>query len=271
MTTPSNALNVTAAGLVKFDGTSAFTGQTVTQYNALVGGASNAISSIAPSATAGVPLISAGSSSNPAFGTAVVAGGGTGAVTLTGVLTGNGTSAVTANAVTQNGVLLGGATNAVASLGVATNGQLVIGSTATTPVLAALTEGTGVTITNGAGSITISASGAGFDWTDVTGSTQALAVSNGYITDNAGGVAYTLPATAALGDALKIVGKSGLATITPNANQQILIGSGSGAVGATGTAVSTNAGDCIQLICITAGASTVWRADSVIGTWTLTT
>jgi len=37
--------------------------------------------------------------------------------------------------------------------------------------------------------------------------------------------------------------KAGLATITPNANQQLLIGSASGTVGATGTAVSTNAGD----------------------------
>jgi hypothetical protein len=50
---------------------------------------------VAPSATSGVPLISKGSTTQPAFGTAVVAGGGTGATTLTGMVLGNGTSAFT--------------------------------------------------------------------------------------------------------------------------------------------------------------------------------
>ena len=111
----------------------------------------------------------------------------------------------------------------------------------------------------------------GFPWTDVTGATQTIAINNGYLTDRGGGVTYTLPATASIGDTFKIVGKLGLATITPNANQQLLIGSSSGAVGVTGTAVSNNVGDCITFVCITSGASTVWRADSVVGTWTLTT
>jgi hypothetical protein len=43
----------------------------------------------------------------------------------------------------------------------ATNGQLLVGSTGAAPVLAALTAGSGVTITNGAGSITIATSGGG--------------------------------------------------------------------------------------------------------------
>lgn len=76
--TPGNALDITAAGLVKFDGTATFSGVTVTQHDVLVGGSANAITSVAPSATSGVPLISQGASSDPAFGTAVVAGGGTG-------------------------------------------------------------------------------------------------------------------------------------------------------------------------------------------------
>lgn len=42
-----------------------------------------------------------------------------------------------------------------------TNGQLQIGSTGLNPVAATLTAGSGVTITNGAGSITIAASGSG--------------------------------------------------------------------------------------------------------------
>ncbi len=42
-----------------------------------------ALTSVTPSATSGVPMISQGSSSNPTFGTAVVAGGGTGVTSST--------------------------------------------------------------------------------------------------------------------------------------------------------------------------------------------
>lgn len=60
-----------------------------------------------------------------------------------------------------NGSLIlgrGGAGNALASLGSATNGQIPIGSTGADPVLATLTAGTGISITNAAGSITVSSS-----------------------------------------------------------------------------------------------------------------
>lgn len=50
----------------------------ITQHDVQVGGASNSLTQVSPSATSGVPLISNGSSSDPSFGTAVVAGGGTG-------------------------------------------------------------------------------------------------------------------------------------------------------------------------------------------------
>lgn len=70
--------------------------------------------------------------------------GGTGSTTLTshGVLLGNGTSPVTATAAP-------------------TNGQLVIGSTGNAPALATITAGTGITVTNGAGTISIASSGGG--------------------------------------------------------------------------------------------------------------
>jgi len=175
------------------------------------------------------------------------------------------------SSITDHSLIVGNATSALTVLGVATNGQLPIGSTGADPVLAALTAGTGISISNGAGSISIATTGGGFTWTDVTGATQTLAVQNGYLTDRGGGVTYTLPATASIGDTIKIVGKAGLAVITPNANQQILIGSATGLAGATGTATATNAGDCIELICTTGGASSVYRASSVVGTWTLVT
>lgn len=54
-----------------------------TQYNVQTGAASGALNDVAPSATSGVPLISQGSSAQPIFGTAVVAGGGTGVASFT--------------------------------------------------------------------------------------------------------------------------------------------------------------------------------------------
>ena len=72
----------TLTGILIGNGTSAVGVSTVTQYGTVIAGASNTVSSVAPSATAGVPLVSAGASSNPAYGTAVVGGGGTGVTSL---------------------------------------------------------------------------------------------------------------------------------------------------------------------------------------------
>jgi hypothetical protein len=83
MSNTANSLNIKAAGIPVFDGTATFTETTTTLHNVLVGAASNAITSVAPSATSGVPLISQGAAADPAFGTAVVAGGGTGVTTMT--------------------------------------------------------------------------------------------------------------------------------------------------------------------------------------------
>ncbi len=107
-TTPGNAINEVTTGICGFTGT-AFTGTPVTIHNILIGGAtSSAITQAAPSATSGIPVISQGSSSDPIFGTAVVAGGGTGQVTLTnhGVLVGAATSAISQTAAGSAGQVL---------------------------------------------------------------------------------------------------------------------------------------------------------------------
>ncbi|MFP3859268.1 MAG: hypothetical protein ACLFUW_00450 [Bacteroidales bacterium] len=62
---------------------------------------------------------------------------------------------------TDNSLQLGNASGSLSSLGVATDGQLPIGSTGSDPVLSTLTAGDNITITNGSGSITISADGGG--------------------------------------------------------------------------------------------------------------
>lgn len=110
----------------------------------------------------------------------------------------------------------------------------------------------------------------GMPWTDVTTATQALSVQNGYLTDRSAGVTYTLPATANLGDEIKIDGKLGLTTIAQNANQAIRMSSALSTTGVTGTVVGTNVGDCITLRCSTSGASTIWIAENFVGNWTVT-
>lgn len=120
----------TLTGVLIGNGTSAITASTVTQHDVLVGAASNAITSVAPSATSGVPLISQGASSDPAFGTAVVAGGGTGATTLT-----------------AHGVLLGEGTSAIVATAVGTNGQILVGASAADPGWVTPTAGTGLSVT----------------------------------------------------------------------------------------------------------------------------
>lgn len=94
MPTEANSINAATTGIVGNTGT-AFTGSPATQYNVQVGGAtSSALANVAPSATSGIPLVSAGSSANPSFTTAVVAGGGTGITSATayGVICGGTTS-----------------------------------------------------------------------------------------------------------------------------------------------------------------------------------
>lgn len=66
MPTTGNSLNISQVGLVNFDGTATFTGVTVTQHDVLIGGASNAITSVSPS-TAGFVLTSNGTSADPSF------------------------------------------------------------------------------------------------------------------------------------------------------------------------------------------------------------
>lgn len=57
--------------------------------------------------------------------------------------------------ITDHGILLGSGTGAITPLAVATNGQIPIGSTGSDPVLATLTGDNGITVTNGAGTITL--------------------------------------------------------------------------------------------------------------------
>ena len=259
---------LSGSGIASRTGSSTWGTSSVTQYNVLVGGASQAVSNVAPSATSGVPLISQGASSNPTFGTVAVAGGGTGATTLTGILTGNGTSAVSASTVTQYAVLVGGASNAVSEVGPLTNGQLIIGSTSNAPSAATLTAGTGISITNAAGSITINGIGGGVTWEVVTDASKSAVVNYGYITNRSGGVTVTLPDTAAVGSILRIAGMDGNWVIAQNAGETIYFGLQNTTTGTGGSLTATDNRDCVELVCTV--ANTDWVVISSVGNITVT-
>lgn len=67
-----------------------------------------------------------------------------------------GTGAVTE---TANSLLLGNGTSPISALGAATDGQIPIGRSGNSPLLASITAGSGISVTPGAGSITIAATG----------------------------------------------------------------------------------------------------------------
>lgn len=90
-----------------------------------------------------------------------------------------------------------------------------------------------------------------------------------YITDRAAGVSYLLPAASSVGDRIGVVGNTGTSTITQGAGQQICIGNLSTTLGVAGSLSSTNDGDCLEMICIASGASTIWRVISSMGNWSL--
>lgn len=153
-------------------------------------------------------------------------------------------------------------------LGPLTNGQLLIGSTGADPVPATLTAGPGITIANSAGGIIISGGGGGFGWTEVTGTSQAMAVNNGYIANNAGLVTLSLPASANIGDSMKIMGKgAGGWLIAQGAGQAVHLGSSVSTTGAGGSLASTNQYDVIEIVCIT--ANTEFSIAHVIGNITV--
>jgi hypothetical protein len=168
-----------------------------TAHNLLIGAGASAMTLLAPSATSGVPLISQGSSADPVYGTALVAGGGTGLVTTTAygliaggttatgnfqnvgtgasgtMLQGAGNAALPAwstatypSTTTINQLLYSSANNTITGLATANNAVLSTGGTGI-PVLST-TLPSGLTIPGYA------ASGANGDITSMTGLTGAL-------------------------------------------------------------------------------------------------
>lgn len=104
-------------------------------------------------------------------------------------------------------------------------------------------------------------------WVDQTSASVTMAVNTGYVADNAGLVTLTLPATAALGSRFQVVGKgAGGWTIAQASGQSIKFGT-STTTTTTGSLASTNANDCVELVCTT--ANTVFTVFSAQGNITV--
>lgn len=156
---------------------------------------------------------------------------------------------------TAHGILVGEGSSPVNPITL-TNGQLLIGSTGNDPTASTLTAGTGISISNASGSITINSIGGGTNWNVVTSSPQAMTSNNGYIANSASLVNLVLPTSSSVGDTLKIVGKgSGGWTITYTTSQYIVFGSSTTTI-SSGSLSSTNAKDNVYLVCTV--ANTEW-------------
>ncbi len=149
---------------------------------------------------------------------------------------------------TAHGILIGEGASAVNSI-VLTAGQVLIGTTASDPAGATLTAGAGISITSVSGSITITNTESGSSWSSVTTST-AMVANNGYFVGSVAPVAFTLPATAAIGDTFQVVGALGGWSIAQNSGQTITLGLGTTTTGAGGSLTSNDVtGDWIEIVC----------------------
>jgi hypothetical protein len=167
---------------------------------------------------------------------------------------------------TAHGVLIAEGASAATPI-VLTAGQVLIGTTSSDPVGATLTAGTGVNITSATGSITIAATGVGsLVWNDVSGTTQAAAVNQGYIISNAGQTTVTLPATAAEGSVFAVQGKgAGGWILQMNTGQTCHFGNT--ASSSAGSLTSTNQWDSVAIVCVT--ANTTFAVTAGVGNLTV--
>lgn len=122
-------------------------------------------------------------------------------------------------------------------------------------------------VTNGAGVLTFQNAGA-TGWTAI-GANQTLAVNEGYICTGGGALSLALPATSAVGDEIEVAlnGSTSWTITQPNAGSRIRIGTSQTTLGVGGTLASTNQGDSVRLVCVTANAT--WMVVSSVGNFTV--
>ncbi len=145
------------------------------------------VTSVAFSSSDGVvtgsPITTSGTI-NFALSTVPTSKGGTGltSTTINQLLYSSANNVIAGLPAVNSAALVTSLTGVPTWLGPLTDGQIIIGDTGGIPVAATLTQGSGVTITNGPGTITISAAGSGGTVTAVTASSP-LASSGGSTPD----------------------------------------------------------------------------------------
>lgn len=251
--------------------------------------AGTAVSGVGPG-NAGQLFQSAGSGSAPAYTTATYPGLATSTGTLlradgtnwaaststfadtyaaSTLLYANGANTVAGLATANSAALVTNATGVPIWSSTMTDGQIIIGSTGATPAAATLTAGSGISITNAAGSVTIGATG-GVSVASIAGTTQTAAVNTKYFALNAGQTVVTLPSTYAVGDIVAVIGSTantGGWRLQAAAGDTIRYLNSTTSAGGTLTS-SASAGSTVYIECDVANTS--WVVSSTVNV-TLTT
>lgn len=103
-------------------------------------------------------------------------------------------------------------------------------------------------------------------WNNVTGTTQAIVVNNGYLANNASLVIFTLPATAVQFSKIQVIGVgAGGWKITLNNSQKITWLGSSSTVGTSGFIASVDVNACVTLRAVVGGAATFWVVEQSEG------
>lgn len=119
-----------------------------------------------------------------------------------------------------------------------------------------ITGAGGISVTGAGSTLTITGTSGAFTWNTAVVNTS-MVVNNGYVVGAGGGLQFLLPAVAAVGDTVRVLGSTSPGwLITQNAGQSIHLDSISTSVGAGGAIGSTQAANTIELICTI--ANTDW-------------
>lgn len=228
----NNAINLTASGLVAYNGTGTFSGRTLTATSSKIA----IVNGDGTGGNPGVDVTEANLTLDNIGGTLSVNKGGTGVASLT------------AYAVICGGTTGTGNVQSIASVG--SSGQVLT--------------------SNGAGALPTfqAASGGGLSWVVETTTSRSAAVNEGVICNNASLVTVTLPDTAAVGDKLRVTGiGAGGWLIAQNASELIHFGNTVTTTGAGGSLASTDDNDAVELVCVV--ANTEWLVLSSVGNITV--
>lgn len=229
-------------GIVSRTGANTWAATTITQHAILIGDTGEVPANLGP-LTDGQIII--GDTANSPVATTLSNGNN---ITFT-----NAAGSITANVTgtTQYAVQVGDATASLDSLALGDSGEVLT--------------------SNGAGSNpSWQATAVLFTWSAVTVN-RSLVVNEGIIANKAGLLTMTLPATAAIGDVIRITGINTAVgwRIAQNANQQIHMGLFSTTAGAGGYIEATQIRDSVELVCVVAGASSEYNILSSQGNITI--